>query len=77
MKPTFGSRNRARIVVGALLLTWTTASTTLGREQGPLPQRGYPTTWAILLEVGASTPLTAPLTVAILLGAVLDDGAPF
>jgi hypothetical protein len=27
--------------------------------------------------VGASTPLTAPLTVAILLGAVLDDGAPF
>ena len=33
--------------------------------------------WALLIQVGAASPMTAPLTAVILCGAVLDDGAPF
>lgn len=33
--------------------------------------------WALLIQVGAVSPMTAPLAAAILCGAVLDDGAPF
>lgn len=33
--------------------------------------------WALLIQVGAASPMTAPLVAALLCGAVLDDGAPF
>ena len=33
--------------------------------------------WTLLIQVGAVSPMTAPLAATLLLGAVLDDGAPF
>jgi hypothetical protein len=33
--------------------------------------------WALLVQVGAASPMTAPLVAALLCAAVLDDGAPF
>ena len=33
--------------------------------------------WTLLIQVGAASPLTAPLAFALICGAVLDDGAPF
>lgn len=68
---------RGRIVAGALLLAWTTIPAAPSADLDVLVRTPTPGSWRLLIEVGASSPLTAPLTGAILLGAVLDDGAPF
>ena len=33
--------------------------------------------WALLIQVGAASPMTAPIATALICVAVLDDGAPF
>ena len=74
---TSGWGRGARIMAGVLLLAWTRTPAAPSADLPTLVRTPGSGSWQLLIEVGAASPMTASLTGAILLGAVLDDGAPF